>query len=57
MSERPKKVLRIQEWALVSNRGAFHGKPGDAKVLTNVRSLAPGRLEVLAGMRPVKFRT
>ena len=57
MSEQPKKVLRIQEWALVANRGTFAGKPGDAKVLTNVRSLAPGRLEVRAGMRPVKFRS
>lgn len=54
--ERPEKAVRIRDFkGLVSNRGALVGDPGAAKVQTNLRCLAPGRLESRSGMRPVKF--
>lgn len=53
---RPAVSIVIRDWTgLVSNRGPFVGKPGDAKVLTNLRCRTPGVLEVRAGLRPVKF--
>ena len=53
---RPAVSIVIRDWTgLVSNRGPFVGKPGDAKVLTNLRCRTPGVLEVRAGIRPVKF--
>ncbi len=52
----PAASIVIRDWTgLVSNRGPFVGKPGDARILTNLRCLVPGVLEVRAGLRPVKF--
>jgi len=54
--QRPSSTVVIRDWTgLVSNRGPFVGKPGDALVLTNLRCRKPGVLEVRSGIRPVKF--
>lgn len=56
MAERPERTVRIREFSgLVSNRGAFAGKPGDAKLLKNCHIRAPGQLEVRGGLRKVRF--
>jgi len=44
--------VTIREWTgMVSNRGPFAGKPGDAKVQENLRCLKPGVLETRGGYR------
>jgi len=58
MAVKPKKRLVIREWTgLVSNRGPFVGKPGDAKIQINCRSIRPGVLEVRNGMRRLNFES
>jgi len=58
MAEEPKNVVVIRDWTgLVSNRGPFAGKPGDATVLKNVRPIAPGLLQVRGGTRKVGWQT
>jgi hypothetical protein len=54
--ERPEESVRIRRFeGLVSNRGAFPEKPGEAKVQTNLRCRSPGQLEVRGGMRQLQF--
>ena len=54
--ERPQQTITIRDFTgLVSNRGPLVGKPGDARVLKNLRCRTPGVLEVRGGLRPVKF--
>ena len=58
MAEKPESKVVINDWGgLVSNRGPFAGKPGEAKAQVNVRSVKPGVLEVRNGMRPVKWES
>lgn len=56
--ENPLSRVIIKNWTgLVSNRGPYQGRPGDAKVQVNVRSMQPGVLETRNGFRLVKFRS
>jgi hypothetical protein len=58
MAEKPKSRIVVTEWTgLVSNRGPFVGKPGDAREQVNIRAIAPGVLAVRNGMRPVYFES
>lgn len=52
--EQAKSRIVIDDFGgLVSNRGPFVAKPGDAKVLTNLRCIRPGVLETRNGWRLV----
>lgn len=54
MAEKPKAVVHLDEWGLVSNRSP-HKAPAAPVVLDNCESLSPGRLTARRGLKQITF--
>ena len=56
MANKPRNIVSIREWTgLVSNRGPFVHRPGDALAQTNCHSVKPGVLQPRKGLQVVDY--